>query len=149
VPAVLLLLLACPSKDRDGWDWRAHVRRTDGTEFVLPPTDRGPVLLVFSSIWATPCAPLLSELEGLSDRAQVLVVKADPEAPAMAGDSFGYEVLVPTGYELVERMVIQVLPTAVLFDRSGRQVERYEGYSTSLVARIEAALDEDIKADDR
>ncbi len=140
VPALLLFLLACPTKDRAAWDWRGYVRRTDGSEFVLPAVHR-PVLLVFSSSWATPCVPLLRELEGLSDRVQVLVVKADPASPAMAGDSLEFEVLVPTGGELVERMGVQVLPTVVLFDRSGRRVEEFEGYSTEVVARIGEALD--------
>jgi thioredoxin-like negative regulator of GroEL len=141
VPGLLLLLLACPTKDRAAWDWRGYVRRIDGSEVVLPAVETSPVMLVFSSSWATPCAPLLTELAGLSDRARVLVVQADPASPAMAGDSLEFEVLVPTGDELVERMDVQVLPTVVLFDRSGRRVEKFEGYSTEVVARIGEALD--------
>ena len=139
--AVVLLALACPSRDGPAWDWRDHVRRADGSEVTLAGVEARPVLLVFSSAWATPCRPLLSELAGLSDRAQVLVVQADPAAPAVSDDSFGFEVLVPTGGELTRRMDVRVLPTAVLFDRSGRQVGRFEGYSTKQVARVSAALD--------
>lgn len=146
--AAVLLVLACPSKDRADWDWRAHVRRTDGSEVVLSRAETRPVLLMFSSAWATPCTPLLAELGGLSDQAQVLVVKADPAAPATAGDSLEFEILVPTGPELVEHMEIAVLPTVVVLDRSGRQVERFEGYSPRVAARIGAALDKVTETDE-
>jgi thioredoxin-related protein len=84
---------------------------------------------------------LLEDLAGFTDRARVLVVRADPTATALANDSLGLEVLVPSE-EFLDRLEVSVLPTVVLLDRSGRLVERFEGYSTKVAVRISAVLDE-------
>jgi thioredoxin-like negative regulator of GroEL len=98
-------------------------------------------LLVFWSVWSTPCVPLLEELPVLADSVGIVTVLVDSRDPVRDAVAAGeLTVAVPADNSLVAQLDIRVLPTVVIQSRRNGEVARFEGYDPDLVTAIACRL---------
>lgn len=119
---------------------------------------RGRVMLL--NVWATWCAPCRKEMPAL-DRLQAQIGGSDFEVVALSIDRRGRDAVQPffheigiknlrvyldRGSEAMNALGVVGLPTTVLIDRDGREVQRWVGPaewdSPEIIAVIEQALQE-------
>ena len=136
-----LLLFSCGPATEDNWDWRSSLRLPDRTAFAASELADRVVVLAFWSPWATSCEPLLEEMGRLAhgwaeDEVRVLAVVVEPGAGEKREEIHGLDVVVPANDSIVRFFGIEVLPTVVVLDRSGKVAGRLAGFSPAQAAGI-------------
>lgn len=119
----------------------------DGAAFDIAALQGKPAVVNFWATWCVPCIqeiPTFNKLHRqLAGSATVLGISMDEEGaeivkPFLKKHPMEYPVAL--GSEpLAERFQVEQLPVTLIFDRAGRQVERFEGYTE------EAVLEEAIR----
>ncbi len=147
--AVALALAVPLSAGAGGPDAAAGLRRLDGEPFSLEALRGRVVLLDFWAPWCIPCRRSFPFLDALQDRheaAGLTVVGLTLESNEQAIRAFLDDV--PVRFPIVrdpaersgEEYGVVAMPTALLLDRQGHVVARFEGGDDEVHGRIEQAV---------
>lgn len=119
----------------------APIATLDGAAFDIAALQGKPAVVNFWATWCVPCIqeiPTFNKLHReLAGRATVLGISMDEEGaevvrPFLKKHPMEYPVVL--GSEpLAERFDIEQLPVTLIFDRAGKQVARFEGYTEEAV----------------
>ncbi|HWQ56773.1 MAG TPA: cytochrome c biogenesis protein CcdA [Bryobacteraceae bacterium] len=125
----------------------ATITTLDGGAFDVAALDGKPAIVNFWATWCVPCIeeiPSFNKLhESLAGKVAVLGISMDEEGaqkvvPFLKKHPMKYPVAI--GSESVaEHFKVEQLPVTLVFDRTGKQVARFEGYTD------EATLDDAVR----
>ena len=107
------------------------------------------VYVDFWASWCVPCKlsfPWMSELSRKNDTARFAVVTVNLDEHRASGEKFarqygaGLEVIYDSTGALAESYHIEVMPTAMLFDPSGKLVATHRGFRESDKAKLDSIV---------